>query len=87
MSATVADGTTVFGDFEDSRRRDDFLSYKKTMDEPQKHPLAKLGSDFVVADYALQDRPFFVPIGKGGVLAALENLDRQLVEVGRLGFQ
>ncbi|TFK72550.1 hypothetical protein BDN72DRAFT_763040 [Pluteus cervinus] len=83
MSATVADGTTVFGDFEDSRRRDDFLSYKKTIDESPKQPIPKLGSDFVVADYALQDRPFFVPIGRGGVLAALEKLDQQLVQAGR----
>ncbi|TFK60414.1 hypothetical protein BDN72DRAFT_779445 [Pluteus cervinus] len=31
----------------------------------------------------MQDRPFFVTIGKGGVLAALEELDRQLGEAGR----
>lgn len=32
-------------------------------------------------DYAIEDRPFFVPIGKDGVTAALQKLDKQLQQV------
>lgn len=42
----------------------------------------KIGNDFVATvDYTVEERPFFVPIGKAGVIAALEKLDRQLVQV------
>ncbi|KAF9442914.1 hypothetical protein P691DRAFT_809751 [Macrolepiota fuliginosa MF-IS2] len=34
-------------------------------------------------DYTLEERPFFVRIGKDGVIAALEKLDEQLVQAGR----
>lgn len=37
--------------------------------------------EFTTSDYALKERPFFVPIGTGGVLAALQKLDRQVVNV------
>ncbi|KAJ7349461.1 hypothetical protein DFH08DRAFT_865461 [Mycena albidolilacea] len=33
-------------------------------------------------DY-LKERPFYVPIGKGGLIAALETLDQQLLQYGR----
>ena len=40
------------------------------------------GSEFVATmDYTIENRPFFVPIGKGGVIVALEELDRQLQQV------
>lgn len=39
-------------------------------------------SEFTTTDYTLQERPFFVPIGAGGLLAALQKLDRQLLNVG-----
>lgn len=38
-------------------------------------------NDFTTTDYGLQERPFFVPIANGGVLAALQKLDRQLLNV------
>jgi len=38
-------------------------------------------SDFTTTDYTLQERPFFVPIGTGGILTALQKLDGQLVNV------
>ncbi|PPR04948.1 hypothetical protein CVT24_010406 [Panaeolus cyanescens] len=38
---------------------------------------------FTTSDYSLHDRPFFVPIGKHGVIAALEKLDQQLKAAGR----
>lgn len=33
------------------------------------------------ADYALEERPFFVPVGKDGIIVALEKIDRQLRNV------
>jgi hypothetical protein len=38
-------------------------------------------SDFTTTDYTLQERPFFVPIGTGGILTALQKLDGQLLNV------
>jgi hypothetical protein len=38
-------------------------------------------NDFTTTDYSLQERPFFVPIGTGGVLAALQKLDGHLLNV------
>jgi len=38
--------------------------------------------DFSKIDFAIEDRPFFVPIGKEGVTAALQKLDKQLQQVG-----
>lgn len=40
-----------------------------------------VGHDFSKSDYAMEDRPFFVPIGKDGVTAALQKLDEQLQQV------
>lgn len=37
--------------------------------------------DFISVDYTFEERPFFVPIGKDGILGALEKLDRQLRNV------
>ena len=38
-------------------------------------------NDFTTSDYGLQERPFFVPIGNGGVVTALQKLDHQLLNV------
>ncbi|KAK2460564.1 hypothetical protein APHAL10511_007034 [Amanita phalloides] len=35
-------------------------------------------SDFLFTDYVPEGRPFFVPIGKDGIVAALQKLDQQL---------
>lgn len=40
--------------------------------------------DFSKTEHALEDRPFFVPIGKDGVAAALQKLDKQLQQVGNI---
>jgi hypothetical protein len=34
-------------------------------------------------DTQLEERPFFVPIGKGGLIAALQRLDQQMQNVRR----
>ncbi|KAJ8520996.1 hypothetical protein ONZ45_g2256 [Pleurotus djamor] len=40
--------------------------------------------DFITADdYTVEERPFFVRIGKAGLIAALQELDAQLVKSGR----
>lgn len=82
MSTLYAEGTTVYGG--EAKRKDtreDFLAYKESSSlKPATQPEQKVES-FVDANYTLQDRPFFVVIGKGGVLAALEKLDQQLTQV------
>ena len=42
---------------------------------------ARIVGDFSKAEFALEDRPFFVPIGKEGVTTALQKLDKQLQQV------
>lgn len=42
---------------------------------------AKLDEFITTADYMSTDRPFFVPIGKDGLIAALQKLDAQLIKV------
>ncbi|KAF7440815.1 hypothetical protein PC9H_001163 [Pleurotus ostreatus] len=44
---------------------------------------AKLDEFITTADYMSTDRPFFVPIGKDGLIAALQKLDAQLIKSGR----
>lgn len=88
MSLSVGDNTTVIGDNGTLRKdRDDFVNMKEF------HPVASasstqskpnFGSDFVTAvDHAAEGRPFYIPIDKNGLIAALEKLDRQLIEVPR----
>lgn len=43
---------------------------------------AAIAHDFSKSDYGIEDRPFIVPIGKDGVTAALQKLDKQLQQVG-----
>ncbi len=52
---------------------------------PSKSQPKEKADEFVDAtmDYTLEDRPFFIRIGKQGVVAALEKLDEQLVQAGR----
>ena len=52
-------------------------------DEPQKKPRREFSSaNFATAvDYMEEERPFFVKIGKDGLIAALQKLDRQLRNV------
>ncbi|KII88766.1 hypothetical protein PLICRDRAFT_42002 [Plicaturopsis crispa FD-325 SS-3] len=45
---------------------------------------SKVANDFTItSDYMLEDRPFFVTIGKDGLIAALQSLDLQLRNSGR----
>ncbi|KAF9232973.1 hypothetical protein BU15DRAFT_90514 [Melanogaster broomeanus] len=90
-SLSIADGATVVaGPLSVANRKelskergDDFpvKSYPLVTSESSK--LKAVGHDFSKADYAMEDRPFFVPIGKDGVTAALQKLDSQLQQTGR----
>ncbi|KAF9264903.1 hypothetical protein L218DRAFT_212872 [Marasmius fiardii PR-910] len=87
MSTSVADASTVVGD-RDVGLMNDFHKSGTHLGVPSSHKsLGKrktpLPSEFATLDYALEDRPFFIPIGKDGVIAALQKLDKQLKQSGR----
>ena len=80
MTSNYGDASTVVGDAPYKRPE----SLGKDSDYPIK-PQASRGQakaaprlEFTTTDYTLEERPFFVPIGKDGVIAALEKLDGQL---------
>ncbi|KAF8969857.1 hypothetical protein BDZ97DRAFT_2055545 [Flammula alnicola] len=59
-------------------------SHSPTKPQPSRHGFtSKSPNDFTTVDYTVEERPFFIPIGKDGVIAALEKLDQQLRESGR----
>ncbi|KAJ7109138.1 hypothetical protein C8R44DRAFT_801753 [Mycena epipterygia] len=84
---SVAGNSTVVGDAGALRKdqRDAFLKPGSSDSSPQTGPkIPKVGNEFsFTTDDYLKERPFYVPIGKGGLTAALETLDKQLVEFGR----
>ncbi|KAJ7285600.1 hypothetical protein C8J57DRAFT_1285304 [Mycena rebaudengoi] len=92
MSVAATGHTTVVEDYPATFRQDQQDTFGKspeastsTAGAPQPR-IPKIGNEFsVTADnYNLTNRPFYVPIsGKGGLIAALELLDKQLVEYGR----
>lgn len=87
---SVVDGTTVVaGPASIANRKE--LSMEHSDDFPAK-PYSPTtnglfkgktvgGHDFSKADFAIEDRPFFVPIGKDGITVALQKLDKQLQQV------
>lgn len=83
---SVAGATTVVGDFNGSNGSEDlglnpFPSMKPSSSgKPRRSlpPQAKFGN---AVDYIDETRPFFVKIGSGGLLEALEKLDRELLAV------
>lgn len=88
MSSHQGDISTVIGEsalhceaesipINDSNlRKNKAITFARAGISTEKH------SDFTTTDYTLQERPFFVPIGTGGILVALQKLDRQLLDVG-----
>jgi regulator of protease activity HflC (stomatin/prohibitin superfamily) len=89
MASNFGDNSTVVGDpvYKQSEE-----TMSKGTYSPGKHHMhgvtgvhsgkARM-SEFTTVDYTVEERPFFVPIGKDGVIAALEKLDRQLQDAGR----
>ena len=78
--SSVAEGSTVIGDRDFNHRLDPVQSTSKNQNSLEKRK-APPTNDFITSDYSLEDRPFFVPIGKDGVIAALQKLDRELLQV------
>lgn len=82
---TDAGNSTVVGDAGALRKdqRDAFLKPDSSNGTHHTEPqIPKVGNEFsFTTDDYLKERPFYVPIGKGGLTAALETLDQQLVEV------
>ncbi|KAF5365772.1 hypothetical protein D9758_003153 [Tetrapyrgos nigripes] len=83
-SSTVVGDRTVVED-RDATFRNDFGPVK----EDASHAGSKRASKeralntFVTTGHTLEDRPFFVPIGKDGLVAALQKLDKQLKDSNR----
>ncbi|KAJ7135020.1 hypothetical protein C8R43DRAFT_1021950 [Mycena crocata] len=83
---SVAGNSTVVGDAPAAFRkdqRDAFLKDPGSSNTTHIPQLPKIGNEFSITTDSQKERPFYVPIGKGGLVAALEELDRQLVEFGR----
>ncbi|KAL0566157.1 hypothetical protein V5O48_015863 [Marasmius crinis-equi] len=76
--SSVTGGSTIVGDRE-------YLAPLPSSKKPSTSGKRKdpASSVFVTSDYSLEDRPFFVPIGKDGVITALQKLDKQLKQSGR----
>ncbi|TFK42936.1 hypothetical protein BDQ12DRAFT_677046 [Crucibulum laeve] len=89
MTSTYGDASTVVGD-SSYRPMDELSATKgKGMDKatgPRRFASGQnaVANGFVAAiDHTVEERPFFVNIGKDGIIAALEKLDKQLLEAGR----
>lgn len=80
-SLSVAGATTVIGDLEDSGIYSKADTYRKRQPSSSvtRGPAPQRFGDNL--DYMSEKRQYFVRIGAGGLLAALEQLDRELVEV------
>ncbi|KAJ7905252.1 hypothetical protein B0H14DRAFT_2659538 [Mycena olivaceomarginata] len=77
--------STVVGDTPPALRKEQHATFitdeKKGAPAPQ---IPKIDNTFSFNnDDYLKERPFYVPIGKGGLIAALETLDQQLLQFGR----
>lgn len=70
-ATTVVDGTTSAAPH--------FNGKAAISEEPHKPQREYTTANFATAvDYMEEERPFFVKIGKDGLIAALQKLDRQL---------
>jgi hypothetical protein len=81
MASNFGDNSTVVGD-----KHQDEAFIKEPF--PHKPSTSRTGAtskgrtnEFTTTDYTLEERPFFVPIKKDGVIAALNKLNKQLLEV------
>lgn len=84
MTSLFGEATTVVGDNfnTDSRGDKDFLSKASVSPvRPSTKGKDKVDDFVATMDYTLEERPFFIRIGKDGIVAALEKLDVQLLAV------
>ena len=88
MASNFGDANTVVGDTSYLKRVDE-TSSNRDFDHPTKYKqrLASntksrsVQNDFITLDHAIEERPFFIPIGSEGVIGALTKLDSQLQQV------
>ena len=87
-SPSIMDNTTVVGGTHSTMGDNDFhvdpSSSTKGLKPHPTIPSSKNLRD--TADYLETERPFFVKIGKDGLISALQKLDRQLQQVNALSF-
>lgn len=88
MASTFGDASTVVGDPSYRQNGDEFLKYNssggKKVQPVRRSNINGKSPDGVSEFNATMDyeeRPFFVPIGKDGVISALEKLNQQLLQV------
>ncbi|KAK1232031.1 hypothetical protein PQX77_004837 [Marasmius sp. AFHP31] len=81
--SSVAEGSTVIGDRDFNNHRLSPVPSTSKIHKPSDKRRVPETSEFITSDYSLEDRPFFVPIGKDGVTAALQKLDNELKQSGR----
>lgn len=83
-ATTVGGSPSVAGPLKDraNDHADRDLPFKPHHSENGDRTVHAVSGNFVKeADYLLGDRPFFVSIGKDGLIAALQKLDMQLRNV------
>ncbi|KAF9036698.1 hypothetical protein BJ165DRAFT_596371 [Panaeolus papilionaceus] len=85
MASNFGEASTVvdFPPYSGKRPEEPFVKPNHATIEFPTPTISAADMAFTTTDYALHDRPFFVPIGKQGVIAALEKLDQQLQAAGR----
>ncbi|KAG6829664.1 hypothetical protein H0H92_003907 [Tricholoma furcatifolium] len=76
--STVNGDQTVVGDYLDDLKPSS--SSPKGKDPARPSHRKPINNLVATDDYTIEERPFFVPITKDGVIAALERLDQQLVQ-------
>ncbi|KAF8192890.1 hypothetical protein K438DRAFT_1906866 [Mycena galopus ATCC 62051] len=77
--------STVVGDAPAALRKEQNLTFNPDKAAQAAPQILDIGNhfSFTTDDYLKAQRPFYVPIGKGGLTAALETLDQQLLQHGR----
>jgi len=89
MTSLFGDNTTVVGAGEPHVTFNGNINDRSLGKGKEKDMLVESNGkidDFISVDYTFEERPFFVPIGKDGILGALQKLDRQLRNAGRNGI-
>ena len=85
MTSQYGETSTIVGEQtykpldDDERLAPPPFKYRLSGHSAGKRPV---NNDFIShEDFTTAERPFFIPIGRGGVSAALEKLDKQLIAV------
>ncbi|KAK7043702.1 hypothetical protein VNI00_008313 [Paramarasmius palmivorus] len=82
--SSIAEGSTVVGDRDFALVNDLTKSHGSSSAQKASRKRKALTGEFVSTDYGMEERPFFVPIGKNGLVDALKKLDEQLLQSSRV---